>query len=137
MARSREQSPPFPLWPYSLHFDAVGHPKPGHRVEDLAGEADLDPLAREGSAPHPLTQDARVLAQENLMPLDVKSGNIWSQMLLRRFQGDAGMGEVFAFRELSTFPLIETVWLTVRDHFPEARVYMDKSGMKSVKKGTT
>ena len=51
--------PPLPR-PYSPHFEAVGHPEAGHRVEDLAREADLDPLAGEGSAPHPLTEDALV-----------------------------------------------------------------------------
>jgi hypothetical protein len=71
------------------------------------------------------------LYKDNLMPLDVNSGNIWSQMLMRRFQGDIGLGEVFAFREISTFPLIETSWLTVKDHFPEASVYMSRDGMKS------
>ena len=71
------------------------------------------------------------LFKENLMPLDVNSGSIWSQMLMRRFQGDIGMGEVFAFREISTFPLIETTWLTVKEHFPEALVYTDNSNKKS------
>ena len=72
------------------------------------------------------------LYKDNLMPLDVNSGSIWSQMLMRRFQGDIGMGEVFAFREISTFPLIETTWLTVKEHFPEARVITDSSNKKSV-----
>jgi len=71
------------------------------------------------------------LYKDNLMPLDVNTGNIWSQMLMRRFQGDIGMGEVFAFREISTFPLIETTWHTVKEHFPEALVYTDNSNMKS------
>ena len=72
------------------------------------------------------------LYKENLMPLDVNSGNIWSQMLLRRFQGNARQGEIFAFGELSTFPLIETAWLTIKEHFPEALVYVNKSSMKSL-----
>ena len=72
------------------------------------------------------------LYKENLMPLDVNSGNIWSQMLLQRFQGNARQGEIFAFRELSTFPLIETTWLAVKDHFPEALVYVNNSSMKSL-----
>ena len=46
--------------PYSPHVEAVGHPEAGHGVQDLAREADLDPLATEGSAPHPLTEDALV-----------------------------------------------------------------------------
>jgi len=72
------------------------------------------------------------LYKDNLMPLDVNSGDIWSQMLLRRFQGNARQGEIFAFVELSTFPLIETTWLTVKEHFPEALVYVNKSSMKSL-----
>jgi hypothetical protein len=71
------------------------------------------------------------LYKENLMPLDVNSGNIWSQMLMRRFQGDTGMGDIFAFTEISTFPLIETTWLTVKDHFPEAQVFTNSGGKKS------
>jgi hypothetical protein len=72
------------------------------------------------------------LYKDNLMPLDVNSGNIWSQMLMRRFQGNANQGEIFAFRELSIFPLIETTWGTVKEYFPEARVYTGNSDMKSV-----
>ena len=71
------------------------------------------------------------LYKDNLMPLDVNSGNIWSQMLMRRFQGDALEGEIFAFRELITYPMIETTWLTVKDHFPGASVYVNNIGMKS------
>lgn len=72
------------------------------------------------------------LYKENLMPLDVNSGNIWSQMLMRRFQGDARQGDIFAFRDLSNFPLIETKWRTVRDHFPEARVYFNDNSKKAL-----
>ena len=50
---------PFPLRRLR-HTVAIGPPKAGHCVEDLAGEANLDPLAPEGSAPHALTQDALV-----------------------------------------------------------------------------
>ena len=71
------------------------------------------------------------LYRDNLMPLDVNSGNIWSQMLMSRFQGDTGMGEIFAFREIRTFPMIETSWLTVKDHFPEAQVFRSSGGKKS------
>jgi len=52
-------APPSP-WPFSPHLDAVGPPEPGHGVEDLAGETDLDLLATEGPAPHALTEDALV-----------------------------------------------------------------------------
>ena len=73
------------------------------------------------------------LYKENLMPLDVHSGHIWSQMLMRRFTGDVGTGETFSFREMNTFPLIETSWLTVKDHFPDALVFRNAPGMKSAK----
>ena len=71
------------------------------------------------------------LYKDNMMPLDLNSGNIWSQMLLRRFQGNAREGEIFAFRELSTFPILETTWLTVKTHFPDADVYTTDNSMKS------
>lgn len=44
----------------SGHPVAVGPPQPGHGVEDLAREPDLGPLATEGPAPHPLTEDGLV-----------------------------------------------------------------------------
>ncbi len=71
------------------------------------------------------------LFKDNLMPLDVNSDNIWSQMLMRRFQGDAIDGEIFAFRELTTYPMIETTWHTIKNYFPEASVYVNDIGMKS------
>ena len=71
------------------------------------------------------------LYKDNMMPLDLNSGNIWSQMLLRRFQGNALDGEIFAFRELSTFPILETTWLTVKTQFPDADVYTSNMSMKS------
>ncbi len=71
------------------------------------------------------------LYKDNMMPLDLNSGNIWSQMLLRRFQGDAREGEIFAFRELSTFPILETTWLTVKTQFPDADVYTSNNSIKS------
>lgn len=71
------------------------------------------------------------LFKDNMMPLDVNSGNIWSQMLLQRFQGAVNQEEIFAFREVSTYPLIETTWKTVMEKFPEADVYMDSRSMKS------
>jgi len=71
------------------------------------------------------------LYKDNMMPLDLNSGNIWSQMLLRRFQGDATDGEFFAFMELSTFPIIETTWQTVKTQFPDADVYTSDMSMKS------
>jgi hypothetical protein len=70
------------------------------------------------------------LYKDNLMPLDVNSGNIWSQMLMRRFHGNATEGEIFAFRELSIFPMIETTWGTVKEYFPGASVYDNNNDMK-------
>jgi hypothetical protein len=59
MARELARNSPSPP-PFLICLDAVGHPETGHRVEDPASEADLDPLAPERSAPHALTQDGLV-----------------------------------------------------------------------------
>ncbi len=72
------------------------------------------------------------LYKENMMPLDVNTGSIWSQMLLRRFQGRIKQENIFEFREIKTFPLIETTWLTVRTYFPEAMVYITENSQKSL-----
>ncbi len=40
------------------------------------------------------------LYKENMMPLDVNSGHIWSQMLMRRFDGNVGQGDIFTYRDL-------------------------------------
>lgn len=65
------------------------------------------------------------LYKENLMPLDVNSGSIWSQMLLRGLYGE------HIHVEIQTFPLIETTWKTVREYFPGAGVFVNKSLFKS------
>ena len=65
------------------------------------------------------------LYRENLMPLDVHSGSIWSQML---FTGFSGKHER---EQMSIFPLIETTWATVKQYFPGAGVYVNKSFTKS------
>jgi len=65
------------------------------------------------------------LYRENLMPLDVNTGSIWSQMLLQGLTGKHSQEEVV------TFPLIETSWKTVREYFPGAEVYVNNSLSKS------
>jgi len=64
------------------------------------------------------------LYRDNLMPLDLNSGSIWSQMLLSGFSGKHNM------QEAGTFPLIETTWRTVKEFFPGAGVYVNKSLLK-------
>ncbi len=65
------------------------------------------------------------LYRENLVPLDLHSGSLWSQMQLRVLAG-SHQGEVF-----ETFPLIETTWKTVKEYFPSAGVYITESFQKS------
>ena len=65
------------------------------------------------------------LFRENLMPLDVNSGSIWSQMRLLGMSGEHNN------KTIETLPLIETTWETVREHFPGAGVYTNKSLFKS------
>ncbi len=65
------------------------------------------------------------LYRENLMPLDINTGSIWSQMLLQGLTGKHSQEEVV------TFPLIETTWKTVREYFPGAIVYVNNSLTKS------
>ena len=67
------------------------------------------------------------LFRENLMPLDLNSGSIWAQMRLQ------GMSGKHNFLTVETLPLIETTWETVRDYFPEAGVFTNKSLLKSSK----
>lgn len=66
------------------------------------------------------------LYKDNLMPYDVKSESIWSQMLLLGTKGK------FKRSRPSTFPLIETHWQNIIDHFPEAKVFF----MDNWKNGT-
>ena len=65
------------------------------------------------------------LLNENLMPLDVNSGSIWSQM---RLSGMKGKHDGIT---VSTFPLIETTWKTARTYFPGAGVFTNQSLLKS------
>ncbi len=65
------------------------------------------------------------LYRENLMPLDLISGSIWSQMLLR------GISGVHNREQMVTYPLIETTWKTVRENYPGADVFINSSSLKS------
>jgi hypothetical protein len=65
------------------------------------------------------------LFRENLMPLDLKSGSIWSQMQLR------GKSGTYSQMEVLTYPLIETNWQTVREFFPGADVFVHSDQLKS------
>ena len=65
------------------------------------------------------------LFRNNMIPLDLNSGSLWSQMQLR---GMKGKHETEFF---STLPLIETTWETVRENFPEAGVYIVDGFRKS------
>jgi hypothetical protein len=65
------------------------------------------------------------LLRDNLMPLDLNSGSIWSQMRLVGMRGKHDMVDV------KTVPLIETSWKTVRVHFPDAAVFTRGNLQKS------
>ncbi len=68
------------------------------------------------------------LYRENLMPLDLNSGTIWSQMQLTGISGKHQQQVV------ETFPLVETTWKSVRDHFPGAGVFMNDTQTKAAYK---
>lgn len=57
------------------------------------------------------------LLRDNLMPLDLNSGSIWSQMRLVGMRGKHDMVTA------KTVPLFETSWKTVREYFPQAEVF--------------
>lgn len=67
------------------------------------------------------------LFRNNLVPVDLHSGSLWSQMQFK------GMTEKNQTEMLKTFPLIETTWETVRKNFPSALVYIVDSFHKSTK----
>lgn len=58
------------------------------------------------------------LYRENMVPLDLHSGSLWSQMQLK------GMSGPLQEEALQIIPLIETTWKTVRNYFPSAGVYI-------------
>lgn len=57
------------------------------------------------------------LYRNNIMPTDIETGSIWSQMLMR------GVSGVYDYTFYNTYNLIETDWKTVKDYFPQAKVY--------------
>jgi len=71
------------------------------------------------------------LLRDNLMPLDVNSGSIWSQM---RLVGMFGKHKKVRAR---TLPLFESSWKTVREYFPEARVFTGDGRRKAASVGST
>ena len=69
------------------------------------------------------------LLRDNLMPLDLNSGSIWSQMRLVGMRGEHDRMSV------ETVPLFETSWKTVRVHFPDAAVFTNAKLQKSSSEG--
>ena len=65
------------------------------------------------------------LLRDNLMPMDLNSGSIWSQM---RLEGMFGKHDMVTAK---TLPLLETSWKTVRTYFPEAEVFTGGGQKKS------
>lgn len=57
------------------------------------------------------------LFHDNIMPTDIETGTIWSQMLMR------GVSGKFDGEFHNTYNVVETDWETVKIHFPEAKVY--------------
>ncbi len=57
------------------------------------------------------------LFKDNLMPTDIETGSIWSQMLI------SGVSGTYDRKTPNTFNAVETDWSTVKTYFPEARVY--------------
>jgi len=57
------------------------------------------------------------LFHDNIMPTDIETGTIWSQMLMR------GVSGVYDGHSHGTYNVVETDWKTVRNHFPQAKVY--------------
>lgn len=62
------------------------------------------------------------LYNENLMPTDVESGTIWSQMLMR------GVSGTYDYVYHNTYNTVETDWETVREQFPHAKIYNETIG---------
>lgn len=65
------------------------------------------------------------LFRENLMAMDLHSGSLFSQMQLKGISGS------HQAEQFETFPLIETTWATVREHFPSALIYIVDGFRKS------
>lgn len=67
------------------------------------------------------------LLRENLMPLDLNSGSIWSQM---RLEGMFGQHDKV---KIKTLPMFETRWKTVKEYFPDALVFAPREQLKSTR----
>lgn len=57
------------------------------------------------------------LFKDNLILSDIKRENFWSQMLIDKIRGE------LSFSNFNTIFSIETKWKTIKDFFPEAKVY--------------
>ena len=57
------------------------------------------------------------LYHDNIMPTDIETGTIWSQMLMR------GVSGKYDRASHGTYNVVETDWETVKKYFPEAKVY--------------
>lgn len=71
------------------------------------------------------------LLRDNLMPLDMNSGSIWSQMRLVGMRGKHDMMTV------ETYPLFEMSWGTVREYFPQAEVFTLAGQKKSTSESSS
>jgi hypothetical protein len=69
-----------------------------------------------------------LLYRENQMPYDYQTNSIFSQML------QVGVRGKYLDREINTFPLIETNWQMVLDHFPNAFVYSNEGDGNATQK---
>ncbi len=58
------------------------------------------------------------LYKENMVPMDVKSNKMWSQMAFGQLKGD------LENESLRNIPIVETIWKNVVDDFPNAKVYV-------------
>lgn len=70
------------------------------------------------------------LLRDNLMPVDLNSGSIWSQMRL------VGMRGKHDRMTANTVPLFEISWKTVREYFPDAEVFNPGAKKKSSSEST-
>ena len=57
------------------------------------------------------------LYHDNIMPTDIETGSIWSQMLMR------GVSGKHDFKSHGTYNVVETDWKTVKTKFPNASIY--------------
>lgn len=57
------------------------------------------------------------LFRDNVVPIDIETGSLWSQMLMR------GVSGKYDYEFLDTYNLVETDWNTVKEFFPDAKVY--------------